>query len=177
LRIANVSQPWTQARPPSESVAIVTEAMARRLAGRHDIVIYSKGNESGVESHDGTTYRLLRGRGDHRIAQALKLRPSWRSRRYPDFASPFYHLGYHRDVARSLRADRAEIAHIHNFSQLLPLIRLSSPQAATVLEMHCDWLAQLDFRMLARRLRHADSIVGPTEHVTDAVRRRFPDLA
>jgi len=43
--------------------------------------------------------------------------------------------------------------------------------------MHCEWLIQLDRRLMARRLRHADAILGVSDHITEPIRRRFPEYA
>src|SRR5688500_2269237 len=43
--------------------------------------------------------------------------------------------------------------------------------------MHFEWLAPLDARMIDRRLRHADLIVGCSEYITGQIRERFPPLA
>ena len=45
-----------------------------------------------------------------------------------------------------------------------------------MLQMHCDWLAGLSRRMLARRLEAADLVLGCSDHVTRQVRERFPGV-
>ena len=72
LRVAFVSQPWAQALPPSESAAIWTREVARRLANRADVVVYGRGSERGVrvESDEGVEYRLLPAELDWRLMKA-----------------------------------------------------------------------------------------------------------
>jgi glycosyltransferase involved in cell wall biosynthesis len=43
--------------------------------------------------------------------------------------------------------------------------------------MNCDWLVQLDRRLIHERLRGADAIIGCCEYITDNIRRRFPEYA
>jgi len=177
LRVANVAQPWARVLPPSESLAITAQSCAVRLARRHDMLVYQKGPDARLEQADGVVYRSLRGRGDYRYGQVLGVRPrAWR-RRTPDFASPLYHLGYHLDVARALRDDRIEIAHIHNFSQLVPLIRRLAPRTRIVLHAHCEWLTGLPARLVEPRLAGADVIMAPSDFIANGIRARFPHLA
>jgi glycosyltransferase involved in cell wall biosynthesis len=94
----------------------------------------------------------------------------------PFFASVFNPLEYWLRVAQDVRRQEIDVVHICNYSQALPILgRLTS--AKLVLHMHCEWLSQLDRRVIGRRLRHADLIVGCSEYITNKVRERFPQHA
>ena len=80
-------------------------------------------------------------------------------------------------MAREIRRAECDVIHVANQTQAIPTLRHFNPGARIVLHMHCEWLIQLDERMLRRRLRHVDAIVGVSEHITAPVRKRFPDLA
>jgi glycosyltransferase involved in cell wall biosynthesis len=43
--------------------------------------------------------------------------------------------------------------------------------------MQCDWLVQLDQKLIEPRLRMAHRITGCSDYVTDGIRRRFPAVA
>jgi glycosyltransferase involved in cell wall biosynthesis len=43
--------------------------------------------------------------------------------------------------------------------------------------MHCNWLVELDQATIEERLQCADLIIGPSEHVSERIRARFPQVA
>jgi glycosyltransferase involved in cell wall biosynthesis len=109
-------------------------------------------------------------------ARLLKLTQHIRGK-VPDFASRFYHLLYLLRAAFMLRKLRCDIIHIFNLSQFVPLARRLNPRATIVLNMHCDWLASMDYSRLNKRLRAADWIFGCANCITDQIRSRFPHYA
>lgn len=185
MRIAFVCQPWEQVTPPvqSGSIPIWSSQVSRRLARRHDVAIYSRnwrslrGTSTGA---DGVTYlRLPMHPLDLAVRPALMLerRLGFPLPRRPLFSRLLFGLGYALNVSRALSQADWDIIHVHNFSQFLPLIRARNPEARIVLHMHCEWLSQLDPELVRGRLSHADAIVGCSEHVTNAIRGAFPEVA
>jgi len=177
--IAFVEQPWAGALPPSESVAIGIREVARRLARNGArVVVLARGGTNGVETRedDGVEYRLVPAELDWRAMKAATPVRWLSTARRPFFSTRFFHPVYLRAVAREVRALEPDVVHVHNFSQLLPMLRRASPASRLILQMHCDWLAELSHRMVARRLRSADLVLGCSDHVTDRIRGRFPEL-
>ncbi len=80
-------------------------------------------------------------------------------------------------VALDLKKQQCNIIHIHNFSQFVPIIRYFHPRAKIVLHMHCEWLTQLHAPTIAKRIAQADLILGCSNHITNKIRDRFPQLA
>jgi len=177
--VAFLEQPWAAALPPSESVAIGVREVARRLARRGlRVVVLARGGVDGVEARDedGVEYRLVPAELDWRAMRlATPMRWLATSRR-PFFSTRFFHPAYYRAAVREVRALRPDIVHVHNFSQALPPLRRASPSSRLVLQMHCDWLAQLSRSMVARRLRSADLVTGCSDYTTERIRTRFPEL-
>jgi glycosyltransferase involved in cell wall biosynthesis len=176
VRIHFLSQPWASALPPSESIATWTQQVARRLTSEHDVHVWGHRyrHEPAFVRDQGVSYRFVVGNGDYRLGQLAGASVRFRPLRKPLFSSFLYHPGYHLAIARGLRRERAEVVHIHNFTQMLPLARRACPSALVVLHMHCEWLNQLDPEMLRGRLRHADLIVGCSEYITNQAREAFP---
>ena len=176
---AFVSQPWAAVLPPSESVAIGTREVARRLATEARVVVYARGAGDGVEvvHEDGVEFRLVPAELDWRAMKAATPARWLATRRRPFFAGPFFHPVYFRAVARDVARTRPDLITVHNFSQVLPALRRAAPGAVRVLSMHCDWLAGLSRSMVERRLRSADLVLGCSDHVTRRVRERFPGVA
>jgi spore coat protein SA len=168
VRIAYVSQPWASVLPPSESVAIWTLAVGRRLAARHEVAVLARGR--GSERRQGVTHVGLEAERDWRIMKLLDPTGRLWPRRLPLFASPLYHPLYWREVVR--HAAGSELVHLHNFSQ--PARALRAGGARVVLHMHCDWLTQLDPRLVRRRLEAVDLVLTCSDYLTERGRRAFP---
>jgi glycosyltransferase involved in cell wall biosynthesis len=177
--IAFVAQPWARMLPPSESVAIGTRELARRVARELPVVVYTRGAGQSieVERDEGVEYRLVPAELDWRAMKAATPMRLLATSRRPFFASAFFHPVYFRAVARDVARLGPAVVHVHNFSQLLPTLRRAAPGSRRVLQMHCDWLADLSRPMIARRLRSADLVLGCSDHVTNRIRARFPELA
>lgn len=174
-----MTQPWAVALPPSESVAIWTHEVGRRLAARgHDVVVYANGHgASETDLHaDGVEYRLLPTVLDWRLLKLLEPLARRRGSNRPAFASRLYFLEYALRVARELRRAPADVVHVHNFSQFVPILRRAGRARQIVLHMHCEWLSVLYRRMVARRLRSASVVLGCSEFITARVRDAFPEL-
>ena len=177
MRISFVSQPGHAVLPAAGSVELWAEAVATRLADRHEVAIYASRPPRDPPSSAGPIdYRLV----SHGSAQlAIRLaRYGWRllPATRPFYASSLHPLEYWRRVGRDISRQGADIVHVFNYSQALPILRRLT-NAKLVLHMHCEWLSQLDRGMVERRLRHADLIIGCSEYITDLVRERFPHLA
>ena len=98
------------------------------------------------------------------------------------FTSPMHQLLYWLRVAKDIRRSGCDVVHVANLTQAIPVIRRLNPDVRIVLHMHCEWLVQLDERLIDRRLRKADLIVGVQRphHRADpaplpAARRPLPD--
>jgi spore coat protein SA len=177
--VAFVEQPWAAALPPSESVAIGIREVARRIARQGPrAVVIARGGADGVETRedDGVEYRLVPAELDWRAMKAASPVRWLSPARRPFFSTRFFHPVYFHAATREVRALGADVVHVHNFSQLLPMLRRASPPSRLILQMHCDWLAELSRSMLARRLRTADAVLGCSDFVTQRIRARFPEL-
>ncbi|MDQ3932614.1 MAG: glycosyltransferase family 4 protein [Actinomycetota bacterium] len=177
MRIAFVSQPWDYGFPPTESIAILIWEMGRRLAAsprEHEVIVYARTDpdDERDELHEGVTYRYLPirfPRTVNRMEGLAEGRPGLRL-----FASSLYHADYALEVARDLREQPCDLVVVNNFSQFLPVVRRANRTARVFLYMHCDWLSTLNTRRLARRLRHADLVLGVSDWVTEGARTALP---
>ncbi|MBE2320229.1 glycosyltransferase family 4 protein [Solirubrobacter sp. CPCC 204708] len=178
MKIAFVSHPGYAVLPPAGSVEICTHEVARRLAERHAVTVYGSSAPGREDATDaGIRYRFIRHGADAKLGRVFRplhrLRPADKG----FFASPLNSLLYWLRVASDIRREGYDVVHVANLTQALPVIRRLNPDIRLVLHMHCEWLIQLDRRLVARRLRHADAILGVSRHITEPIRERFPDLA
>jgi glycosyltransferase involved in cell wall biosynthesis len=184
VRIAIVNQHFDTSSPPgpSGSLAIWSYQIGGRLAREWgwDVVVYEQPRPGAAPEQriEGVTYRRVPTRPvDHYVARVLRRVGKLRRPQWAHYARPLHYRDYASRVARDIRARGCDVVHIHNFSQFVSPIREVNPAAMVALHMNCDWLAQLDRRMLETRLAKCDLIIGCSEHVTNGVRRRFPSHA
>jgi glycosyltransferase involved in cell wall biosynthesis len=184
MKIAFISQPWTLASPDlgSDSIEILTYNFARNLAKSHEVIFYGKKPTSHKEVEycvEGIRYRGITSNvldwifRPRRILYRLGLLDT----KCPYFASKLFHLGYIYKIANDLKTEHFDIVHILNFSQFVPVIRAMNPKVKICLHMECNWLSQLDRKLIEQRLRKSDLIIGCSQYITNKVCNRFPQFA
>jgi glycosyltransferase involved in cell wall biosynthesis len=167
------------------SIDVLNYELARRLARRCEVMVYSrKGPDQSVsETREGVRYERITTRLDNKLLNTfdshpkLKRLPGFRNPKRPLFASAVGHLEYSLKVAREIRRQYCDWVHIHNFSQIVPAVRALNPKVKIALHMNCEWATQLDAPMMKRRLEKCDLIIGCSEFITDKIRRSFPEVA
>jgi glycosyltransferase involved in cell wall biosynthesis len=179
VKIAFVNQPLDLLVPPVQnSIGIWTYQVAPLVARQHQVLVYGKRTalQKVWRQQKGVQYCFLTAVPNRLLAHLSRLTSPYINRKRPFFASHFYHLDYALGVALSLRRRQVDVIHVHNFSQLVPVIRALNPRAKIALHMHCEWLSQLDEQLIARRIASCDLVLGSSEYITDKVRRRFPQF-
>lgn len=181
LRVAIVSQPFDLVYPPDvdSSVPLQTVNLSRELARRgFQVVVYAPRKNAAVlrATVDGVEYRYVSERGSGLInrtfARLFALLPS---RRVPFHASVLNELRYTLEVALRIRAQRAQIVHVHSFTNFVPVIRAVNPGARFVLHMHSEWVAQMDAETMKGRVSMTDLLLACSTHFANTVRRAFPE--
>jgi glycosyltransferase involved in cell wall biosynthesis len=94
----------------------------------------------------------------------------------PEFASAWQDVGYAMEVGIRSKCLQCGVVHIMNYSQFAPVIRKFNPKCKIFLHMECEWLTQLDYKLIERRLAHVDLIIGCSEYITQKIARRFPQF-
>ena len=158
--------------------------MVRRFAENHSVIVYTKKgrNQRSVENYQGVRYKHISATVlsfwfaliSREIDKRLLRIPNFRR---PLFASSLYYLIFALRVAKDLKSENCDVVHIHNFSQFVPIIRALNPEIKIVLHMHCEWLTQLDRKMIRGRLKKLDLNVNCSKYVTDKIRCCFPEFA
>lgn len=181
MKIAFVHQPWDDANPVVKegSLAIWTDEVGRRLAEDHEVLVFGRHNPARqwVEERDGIRYFGVRLSHDRPLLKLMRLFSSKSNPKRPEFSRGAFHYMYAMKIARAARRERCDVIHIHNFSNFAPVIRRFNPNARIILHMHCEWLSQLDPKLIEPRLRKVDAIVACSDYVTERVRKAFPQHA
>jgi glycosyltransferase involved in cell wall biosynthesis len=181
MKVGYLSQPWEYSHPPNlgSSISRWTWEVSRRFSPPNEAMVVSPstGKRPARHRYDRVDYLSLPLIGDRLLLKTLQKLERHRGKRNDPFASSFYYPIYALLAACVFRNARCQIVHIHNFSQFAPIIRRINRRAKIVLHMHSDWLKELEFGVIAKRLANVDAVVGNSAYVTDAVERRFPHHA
>jgi glycosyltransferase involved in cell wall biosynthesis len=95
------------------------------------------------------------------------------SSRRPFFSSPYFCSEFITEIAKLVRDEKFDIVHIQNYSQFVSVIREYNPNVRIILHMRCEWLLQLDRKMLKKRVGEADLVVSVGGYLTKATASRF----
>lgn len=160
----------------ADSVAIWTYEVARRLAERHEVVVYGRRfpGQTHQEVHEGVRYERVAIEQPlasvQKVVQRIGVQPV-------GVASGIYGIGYVLQLACELAESDYDVVHLHNLSQYAPVLRRLLPRSALVLHMHCEWLSQIGRRAAEARLGRVDRVLGCSEYVRERVASRFPELS
>jgi glycosyltransferase involved in cell wall biosynthesis len=166
------------------SIGIWHAEMATRLAREFDVVVYGPRSEIDApasERFGGAEFVFFPTRRDDRVARlagwARRIPGLGGSPRRPFFASRFCLRDFARRVSEEVRRRGCDLVYVANFSQLVSAVRARVDRVRAGLHMHCEWLTQLDSRIVVPRLRQSDLIGGCSRYVSEGVARRFPEVA
>ena len=181
MKIAFVAQPLDSVLPPKQnSIGIWTYEVARRLSKNNEVIVYCSGKRFRGKKRvrmSGVTFNAVPIRFDSRILRYVKPNSRFFEPNRPLIAGWLYYLGYILQIALSVRINRCDIVHIHNFSQFVPFVRAFNPDITIILHMHCEWLTQLDKSMIVNRVKYTDIILSCSDYITEKTRRSFPRFA
>ncbi|HEX6582996.1 MAG TPA: glycosyltransferase family 4 protein [Thermoleophilaceae bacterium] len=168
MKVAIVSQPWARVLPPSESTAIWTNEVGRRLASRDEVLVLSR--SGGPLDRDGVHYLPVPSEADWRELRVMDATARLRPRRRPAFSSGLYHRRYFHGSARLAVDAGSEVVHLLNFAQPARAVKRGRADTRVVLNMRCDWLSQISPRLVSRRARYTDLVLGCSDYVTERAR-------
>ena len=185
MKVALVTQPWDEVYPRTgghSSIPIIAYQIARRLTPSCDVVLYgikARHQQSKQVDDLGIIYRRISVDAERWFDKFLRLYhrlSPFRSPARPYYSSYLYYLGYALKVGRDLKSRKCDIVHIFNFSQFAPIIHAVAPEVKIVLHMECEWLTQLDRRLIEKRLGHVDLVLGCSDFITDKIRSSYPQF-
>ena len=182
MKVVIVNQPMDMLVPPHQnSLGIWTYKVAPILARDHQVTVIGKRSDAqrAWDGGDGVVYEFVAPLVPNRVAISVldRLRRALGRDRLPTYATRFAYLDYATKAAWTARRQGADVVHVHNWTQFVPVIRRFNPDATIVLHMACEWLSQLPYDVMDRRLGAVDAMIGVSDHVTDLVTRRFPHHA
>lgn len=180
MRISYLYPQWKPGRH-SYAMDVLGRGLAGEMAARHEVALFARGKGS---EFDGLTQLELVGHGLDRVASPITRR-SWSAlgrlhlipASRPINSTIWAFPGYALASARRIREMNADVAHVHIYEQLVPLIRRSSPETGIVLHAHDHSQLQQDEATVGKRLAMADLIVGCSDYMANAIADRFPTLA
>ncbi len=179
MKIAFVNQPLDMLIPPYQnSIGIWTYKVAPQIAQNHDVLVYGKRSnlQKSWTGQPNVSYHFVPPVIPNRVMLnylgKLKANDD-----LPLYASRLYYFDYAFQIAWSLKQQKVQIVHIHNFTQFVPIIRALNPKAKIVLHMNCEWLNQLDYDVMEQRIEQSDLILGSSNYIAELARQRYPHYA
>lgn len=183
--------PINEIRPPVSLTGVavagdlIMDEIARRLARSHDVIAYCArgGDQQKLEQFDGVEYRRMSTSLDRRfLSHHQKIMPlidlvCRRNGPQPLINSALWYRQFIGEVLADSSLRDCDIVHIMNISQFVPLIRGRLPKTRIVLHMECQWLEQLNQKVIEQRINAADLVLGCSDFIAAGVRRCFPSLA
>lgn len=189
MRIAYIHPPFETVTTVDEnsstaSLVIWQNEVASRLAQKHQIVIYSKGDERHHRHLNSRKieYRYLSPSlisAERRFTNGLtRLEQmfNYPQPKRPIIAGGWYYPLYIRWIARQLSHEHWDIIHITQFAQFAPVIRRYNPHARIVVQMHAPWLGQFDRAAVQPSLEAADTVIVVSHFLAQGILRNFPNL-
>jgi glycosyltransferase involved in cell wall biosynthesis len=175
MKIAFVTQPWDGIGMGS-SIGIITCHSISRLVEEHEITVYAKNGKCSLVDTNKITYKYFSLKLDNYFLKFLKYLEKLKligSNKKPTFSRIFYFFFYALKIAFDVKKNQIEIVHIHNYSQFASVIRFINPKVKIFLHMHCEWLTQLDEKVISKRLSKVDRVIGCSNYITSKVKNRF----
>jgi len=156
LKIAFVFPPiW----PPHSdgSLQIWNREVTRQLSRSNDVLVYSgKFDCNRADLVPGVEYRRISTRLDQMFIRVLQRIQRALGIRRLLFSIDLWHILYALKIGLDLRKRRCDVVHIYNYPQFAHFIRRLNPNLRIILNMHGEWLTQLPFTNLQRRLHDPD---------------------
>ena len=180
MKIAFVSQPLDGVLPPNQnSIGIWIHGVANPLSQTHDVYVYSRRGrlEPKAAENGKVSYRYLYSLPNRMMFRLNYAISKFRNVRRPFFSSNLCYIEYGTQAALDLRSQQCDIVNLFNFTQFIPVIRRFNPNIKIVLRMSCEWLTQLDPRMIEKRLAKVDLVIGCSDFITNSIREAFPKYA
>lgn len=180
MNIAFVAQPFDSFLPPVQtSLGLWIYETAQRLAESCNVIIYARKKrfQNRLKLDRKVKYRFISCVHYQILLKLLKPFSKLFDVKRPYFSSSFFCLDYVLKVAKDLKKQDFDIVHILNFSQFVPIIRRFNPEIKIVLHMQCEWLTQLDQKMIGQQLKEVNLIIGCSEYITKKIRNYFPQFA
>jgi len=179
-KIAFISQHLDDVLPPSQnSLGIWIFGVATRLAKENSIRVYvpCEGYKKKRVKKYGVEWVKVPIKYDKFVERYLKKIYQYNSNKKPLYSSIPYFLGYTLQIAYDLNKDPVDIIHTFNFSHYSSVIRKFCSGSKIVLRMSCEWLTQLDNKMIQKRLKNIDLIIGCSDFITNKIKLNYPSQA
>lgn len=175
MKIAMVAQPYDGLLPPNQnSIGLIAYNTVLELAREADVTLFGKrpaGRGRGLDLPLDVSYvasasdDLLQFVSLHYPRWAKWLGVSEKADTYP---------GYVRAVARELDRKDISVVHVMNYWNWSGRLRGGHRRRRIVLEMHAEWLSQMDAAQVRTQLDQVDVLVAVSHHIANLFRAAHP---
>ena len=138
MKIAFITQPWDGIGPGS-SLGILTCNIIKRLIKNNKVIVFAKNGKCNLEDNGNVEYFHFFYKTDAVIEKIFIFFSNlikYKENKNPVFNSFFYYFFYSLSISLKLKKINADIVHIHNFSQFVPVIRFFNKNIKILLTSH-----------------------------------------
>lgn len=189
MKIAFIAQPFDIVPPLSHtgSMSIWLEELSTRISSEHDVTAYSRKTQEYSDNSEKNKVKHIRVSTyvDEAIARPIVLIQKVLLKIFKKFTFIYYRLYYFKlyyyllyivAISLKIKQEKFDIVVVSNFSQFLPIIKFFNKKTKLVIVMHCDWLIELDSKIISRRLENVDAILGVSNYIMEGVKSKFPQF-
>ena len=176
MRVALVAQPYDSVLPPRQnSIGLVLYHTAIELSRQADVTLYAK-HGPGPDGRNDLPFLpvFVPGRGDDILQRLATRYARWTGgSRVSALANA--HTIYARSVAKEIDRAEPDVVHVMNYwPWCRKFVGRGHRRRPVVLEMHCEWLSQMDKNQVQNQLAAVDAVVGVSDHIARLFRASFP---
>lgn len=175
MKVALVAQPYDNVLPPNQnSIGLITYNTAMEISCHFDVTLYAK-RRMGTEPINDLPFTLsfLSGGADDILQHLVTNYPRW-ARRFGISTLVDKHTGYMRSVAKEVDQAEFDVVHVMNFWLLCRHLISRRRPRRIILEMHSEWLSQMNRRQVGNALKATDAVVAVSDHIARLFRTSFP---
>jgi len=176
LKVAFVAQPYDAILPPRQnSIGLITYNTAIEMSRNAEVTIFGK-RRTGVTSPTDLPFRIsfVSSVSEDVLQHVVTHYPRWAGRLGVQAIADAY-PGYARAVSRALDSYEPDVVHVMNYWPWCRRLRGKAGKRRVVLEMHAEWLSQMDPGAVGSALEATDAVTAVSDHIARLIRASFPE--
>ena len=175
MKVAFVSQPYDAILPPRQnSIGLITYNTAIEMGRNAEVTIFGR-RRTGVTSPTELPFRVsfVSSLSDNVLQHVATHYPRWVARLGVQAIADTY-SGYARAVSSALDSYGPDVVHVMNYWPWCRRLRGKADKRCVVLEMHAEWLSQMDPVEVGSALEATDAVTAVSDHIARQIRASFP---
>lgn len=187
MNIAMVAQPIDRFPPETGSIGIWVQELGERLSSHNNVIIYGRLRNDLSNIDISTTLKYvnidayIEDKVSYRLKRLDRLFTRYTTRKIYIFYRFYYYRSYYyrnyiRKICQHLAKDTPDVIIVPNFSQFIHPLRHYCKKSNIILVMQCDWLIEMNRKIIERRLNKVNAICGCSSYIANNIKDYFPAI-